>query len=88
MRHGASLNVQDPFEGAGAAHADSDFKLALKMIIFHIEVKYSEPEEKILLQNSECNGSMYVVLNGVFDVQTLLFNRGAKSKAEEDAKEE
>ena len=56
------------------------------MIIANIEVTYSEPEEKILLQNSESDGSMFVILNGVFDVQTLLFDRGQKKKMEEEEK--
>jgi len=67
-------------------HADADFHKALGMIIANIEVTYSEPEEKILLQNSESDGSMFVILNGVFDVQTLLFGRGPKKLLEEQEK--
>ena len=48
--------------------ADSRFNNAMNQIVENITVHYAIPEEKVLYQNSENNGEMYVILNGDFDV--------------------
>ena len=58
-----SVNVQKFTESA-----DSKFNKAMTQIVDNITVHYAIPEEKVLLQNSENNGEMYVILNGDFDV--------------------
>ena len=60
-----SVNVKQFTESA-----DSRFHKAMNQIVDNITVHYAIPEEKVLLQNSENNGEMYVILNGDFDVQS------------------
>lgn len=58
-----SVNVKQFTESA-----DSKFNKAMTQIVENITVHYAIPEEKVLLQNCENNGEMYVILNGDFDV--------------------
>ena len=54
---------------------DTQFNFAVNLIVEHVEVKHINPEEKVLRQNAKNNGVMYLVLNGIFDIQSLQFNR-------------
>ena len=70
-----------------AEGADTLYNQVVRLIVDNISVEYSIPEEKVILQNAHNNGCMYVILNGLFDVQSLQFNRAARMKqAEGDAK--
>ena len=71
----------DPNVKAFTDKADTRFKAAVRLIAAHVSPNYSEPEQKVLLQNADSNGCMYFILNGVFDVQTLQFSRAAKEEA-------
>ena len=48
--------------------SDTQFKKAVKLIVSNIEVEYAVPEEKVIVQNRDSDGSMYIILNGTFDV--------------------
>ena len=48
---------------------DEKFNIAINNITRNITVHYTIPEQKVLHQNAANNGEMYVILNGVFDVQ-------------------
>ena len=60
---------------------DAEFKKLVRLIIRHIEVCYAEPEQKIIFQNDDNNGKLYVILNGVFNVLSLQFISKFKRQA-------
>ena len=68
--------------------SDTQFNKVINLIVHNIGVKYSIPEEKIIVQNASNNGCMYVILNGMYDIQSLQFNRAQRILQERgDAKE-
>ena len=54
--------------------ADEKFNIAINNITRNITVHYTIPEQKVLHQNAANNGEMYVILNGVFDVQNQQYS--------------